>query len=134
MSYHYFRIIRLTDTDAAGVVYFSNLLSICHEAYEDYLTSSHLNFKDLVYHGSISLPIVHGSINFLKPIFCGDRILISLNPKIIKSNKFEINYQIFQELTPDLILANAKTVHVCIDKKNRHRIDLPEAIRLLLRE
>ncbi|MDJ0549913.1 MAG: 1,4-dihydroxy-2-naphthoyl-CoA hydrolase, partial [Microcystis aeruginosa] len=32
MSYE--RLIYLADTDAAGVVYFAHLLSICHEAYE----------------------------------------------------------------------------------------------------
>jgi len=132
MSFNYFRIIRLTDTDGAGVVYFSNLLSICHEAYEDYLTSIGLNFKDLVYHSMISLPIVHAKINFFKPIFCGDRILIHLDFNMIKSDKFEINYQITPELSPDIMLANAQTVHVCIDKKTRNRIDLPEAIRLVI--
>ncbi len=132
MSFTYFRIIRLADTDAAGVIYFSNLLSICHEAYEDYLTSSNLNFRDLVYHGAIALPIVHSEIDFFKPIFCGDRIIIELTSHLIKNYKFEINYQIYPELSPDLILARAKTHHVCLDQKTRSKVDLPDLIRKLV--
>lgn len=129
MTYTYFRVIRLADTDAAGVIYFSNLLAICHEAYEDYLTSSGIMFQHLVYHGTIALPIVHGEIDFYKPIKCGDRILIEVTPQIIKSNKFEIGYRVIKELETDLTLAIAKTRHVCIDKKTRQRVDFPDIIR-----
>ena len=128
MSFSYFRIIRLNDTDGAGVVYFSNLLSICHEAYEDYLTSSCLNFQDLVYHSSIALPIVHGEIDFFKPIHCGDRICIDVIPNVIKTSEFEIIYHIYYELEPNINLAKAKTRHVCINKNTRKRVDLPAII------
>jgi 1,4-dihydroxy-2-naphthoyl-CoA hydrolase len=132
MCFSYFRMIRLADTDAAGVVYFSNLLSICHEAYEDYVSSSYIDFRDLVYHGSIALPIVHSEIDFFKPIYCGDRILINVKIEIIKTGKFGVNYEIHEELTPDTILAKAKTHHVCIDKKTRKRIEFPDPIRKFL--
>ena len=129
MTFSYFRIIRLADTDAAGVVYFSNLLSICHEAYEDFLTSNPISFKNLVYHGSIALPIVHAEIDFFKPIYCGDRILIDIIATINTNNEFKIDYRIYPELYNDVTLAFAKTIHVCIDKKTRKRVNFPDLIK-----
>ena len=129
MPFSYFRVIRLTDTDAAGVIYFSNLLSICHEAYEDFLTSNPISFKNLVYHGSIALPIVHAEIDFFKPIYCGDRILIDIIATINTNNEFKIDYRIYPELYNDVTLAFAKTIHVCIDKKTRKRVNFPDLIK-----
>ena len=34
MAFAYYYTVRFQDTDAAGVVYFANVLRICHEAYE----------------------------------------------------------------------------------------------------
>ncbi|MHC5822651.1 MAG: acyl-CoA thioesterase, partial [Nostoc sp.] len=46
MPFTYNRTVRFQDTDAAGVVYFASVLSICHEAYEESLEASSINIKD----------------------------------------------------------------------------------------
>ena len=45
MSFYYTRIVHLQDTDAAGVVYFVNVLAMCHEAYEASLVAFDINLK-----------------------------------------------------------------------------------------
>ena len=45
MSFYYRRIVHFQDTDAAGVVYFVNVLAICHEAYEASLAAFDINLK-----------------------------------------------------------------------------------------
>lgn len=45
-NFIYSRKIHFADTDSAGVVYFSNLLSICHEAYEEVLLSLGINLSN----------------------------------------------------------------------------------------
>ena len=40
MPFVYHRTIRFADTDAAGVVFFPNYLTICHEAYEESLAAA----------------------------------------------------------------------------------------------
>ncbi|MFS8118916.1 MAG: acyl-CoA thioesterase, partial [Microcoleus sp.] len=45
MSFSYTRTVRFQDTDAAGVVYFANVLAMCHEAYEASLAASGINLK-----------------------------------------------------------------------------------------
>jgi 1,4-dihydroxy-2-naphthoyl-CoA hydrolase len=42
VPFSYERIIHFPDTDAAGVVFFANYLSICHEAYEEALADAGL--------------------------------------------------------------------------------------------
>ncbi len=126
MPFTYTRKIRFQDTDAAGVVYFANLLAICHEAYEESLSKSGINIKSFFSNSAVAIPIVHASADFLRPMFCGDIIIIFLMPQYLTSNKFAINYKVF---TPNQeVVANALTRHVCIDAINRSRKELPRDI------
>lgn len=125
----YSRTIHLVDTDAAGVIYFASLLSICHEAYEDRLIQSGINLKTFFRDTETALPIVHGEIDFFQPLFCGDRIEIQLIPNVISEHSFEISYQIFLTQSPDKKIAQGKTKHVCINPLSCQKISLPEPIR-----
>ncbi len=130
----YERKIHLSDTDAAGVVYFASLLSICHEAYEASLEAAEIDFKTLVSNPEIAIPIVHGEIDFFHPLFCGDRLIISLTPIPLKETKFEIIYRVWVSSSPDICVAKAKTTHVCIHPNTRQRVPLPEFIGQWLEE
>ena len=125
----YSRTIRLVDTDAAGVIYFASLLSICHEAYEDRLLQSGINLKTFFRNTETALPVVRGEIDFFQPLFCGDRIEIQLIPNVINENSFEISYQIFLIQSPDKKIAQGKTKHVCINPLSRQKISLPNPIQ-----
>lgn len=61
-KFKYQRKIFFADTDAAGVVYFANLLSICHEAYEEFLTNFYINLQDFFSSNIIAIPIIHAEI------------------------------------------------------------------------
>ncbi|WP_066380102.1 acyl-CoA thioesterase [Anabaena sp. CA = ATCC 33047] len=125
MSFTYHRTIRFQDTDAAGVVYFANILSICHEAYEESLAISGINIQQFFTHPKVAFPIVHASVDFFRPIFCGDKLLISLIPQKISLEKLEITYEIYSD---DVIIAKAVTRHVCIDASSRTKQELPGEI------
>ncbi|WP_204106809.1 MULTISPECIES: thioesterase family protein [Spirulina sp. CCY15215] len=124
----YQRTIHLADTDAAGVVYFANIFVLCHEAYEEALARSGMNLKVLVSPSGIALPIVHSSADFLRPLFCGDRLEVQLTPKQLGETEFEITYQVLSLTTPQITLARVITRHVCINAANRQRSPLPEEI------
>ncbi len=130
MSFSYHRTIYLSDTDAAGVIYFANALKICHEAYEAWLTEIGVVLPKMLAEKTIAIPIVHADIDFFRPIFCGDRLQINLEPKLIQDHEFLINYQIFKRESLNKPLAIAKTKHVCINPRTRNRIPLPEVIIL----
>ena len=119
----YQRTINFRDTDAAGVVYFANGLSLCHEAYEASLAASGINLQSFFKGETIAVPITHASIDFFKPMFCGDRIAIALTPELLSSTEFQINYQLFFA-EKDKAIAKATTKHTCIDVATRKRCNL----------
>lgn len=122
MVFTYQRTVRFKDTDAAGVVYFANTLSICHEAYEESLQHSGINIKTFFTRPSLAFPIVHANVDFLRPLYCGDHLAISLIPQKISVDKFNISYEI---TVGDVMVAKAMTRHVCIEVMSRTKHELP---------
>ncbi|GBO54686.1 1,4-dihydroxy-2-naphthoyl-CoA hydrolase in phylloquinone biosynthesis [Pseudanabaena sp. lw0831] len=127
-AFIYNRTIRFCDTDAAGVVYFANGLSICHEAYEASLVASGIELKSFFRGGAIAVPITHASIDFFKPMFCGDRIVVSLVKTLLSPESFQIEYQLFFDIesVEKKAIAKALTKHVCIDPSTRKRFNLSQ--------
>jgi 1,4-dihydroxy-2-naphthoyl-CoA hydrolase len=124
MSYE--RLIYLADTDAAGVVYFAHLLSICHEAYEFSLAQFGINIKDFFKDSPVALPITQAEIQFFRPLFCGDQIQINFTARSLSENEFQLQYKIY---LAEIMVAKAKTRHVCIDPTARKRIPFPESLK-----
>ena len=128
MAFSYNRTIYLADTDAAGVVYFAGVMNICHEAYEESLANVGINLQQFLTKATVALPIVHAEIDFFKPMFCGDRLLVKLVGKQLNNHKFAIDYQIFSATAATKLLAKGNTLHVAINPQTRTKINLPFAI------
>jgi 1,4-dihydroxy-2-naphthoyl-CoA hydrolase len=125
MSFTYERTVRFADTDAAGVVYFTNILAICHEAYEASLETSDINLRTFFTNPALAIPIVHASVDFLRPMYCGDHLAISLTPQKLNSEKFEVIYQVTVD---EVVCAKAITRHICINNSTRAKQELPEIL------
>lgn len=132
MSFVYARTVRFSDTDAAGVVYFANVLSMCHEAYEASLAEVGINLKAFFTQPAIAIPIVHAEVDFFRPMFCGDALQIHVHPQALAETEFAINYQLFVA-GGDRALSQASTKHVCIDPLQRIRQPLPEQVQQWLK-
>ena len=131
MPFIYKRTVRFRDTDAAGVVYFANVLAMCHEACEESLAASGINLKAFFSNPEVVIPVVHASVDFLRPMFCGDHLLIHLMTTLHSCNEFEITYEVLAA-EANKIVAKANTRHVCINPSSRARKELPaEIIRWL---
>lgn len=125
MTFMYHRTVHFRDTDAAGVVYFANVLSMCHEGFEASLETAGINIKAFFTHSVLALPIVHSSIDFLRPMYCGDKLAISLAPQKIGLDKLEISYEVSIN---EVLVAKAITRHVCIEVNTRTKQPLPQDI------
>ena len=143
MSFLYQRTIYFKDTDAAGVVYFANVLSICHEAYEASLKLSGIHLRAFFSDRHQAIPIVHASVDFFQPMFCGETYIIELVPTFIKPSEFSIMYQIYPERKEEQIMiptshrqahAKAHSRHVCIHPLARKRLDLDHAMMTWLKQ
>ncbi|MBE9177183.1 acyl-CoA thioesterase [Oculatella sp. LEGE 06141] len=134
MPFIYQRTIFFRDTDAAGVVYFANVLAMCHEAYEASLAASGIEIKPFFSHPNIAIPITHASVDFFQPMFCGDRCQIQLKPELTSNHQFEIHYEIYPDSRTDKLIGKALTKHVAIDAVKRARVDLPSDLMQWLRQ
>jgi len=121
------RTLRLGDTDAAGVVYFASLLSICHETYEAFLDDRHLSLSQLLEVGEWGLPIVHAEMDFWRPLRCGDRLSIQLQLHNLSRQGFTSQYQLSKQVEPGVWVARAQLDHVCVTRPSGRKGDLPPA-------
>jgi 1,4-dihydroxy-2-naphthoyl-CoA hydrolase len=129
MSFTYHRTIHFKDTDAAGVVYFSNALNICHEAYESLLETLTIDLKSYFSGKTLAVPIVHAEIDFTRPMHCGDQIYVALSGTMQLESTFILKYEIFHnDLDSDKPIAVATTRHVAIDPLTRKRSALPSEL------
>ncbi|MBW4652852.1 MAG: acyl-CoA thioesterase [Kaiparowitsia implicata GSE-PSE-MK54-09C] len=142
MPFTYERTIRFSDTDAAGVVYFANILSICHEAYEASLAAAGINVGQFFCYPKIAIPITHSTADFMQPMFCGDLVKVHVTPKEIKDSEYEVAFEMFgvsvsggevKEVT-EFLTARAFTKHVCIDTAARSRTFIPADVMRWLQQ
>jgi 1,4-dihydroxy-2-naphthoyl-CoA hydrolase len=124
------RTVRFSDTDAAGVMHFQNLLGWCHQAWEDSLEQFGIPV-DLIFPGgrsdqpSVALPIVHCRADFRAPLHVSDAVVIQLQPKRIDPSCFEV-ISSFRLNAKEI--ASGCLRHVAIDTNSRRRCPLPEAL------
>lgn len=126
MPFDYTRLIRFHETDGAGVVYFANGLVLCHEAYEASLEAAGIGLREFFSPTDLAYPITHASIDFRRPLYCGDRIVTVLTPEQSDESSFAIAYHLHKAEAPDKVVATAQTHHVCIEAQMRSRHPLPE--------
>ncbi len=125
--YTYQTKIKLHETDAAGLLFFSNQFKMVHDAYESLLEKIGFGFADLIRNEDFFLPIVHAEADYKKPLFVGDLIEIQVVVDNVGETSFTFAYNLFN--TQQEIVGTARTVHVTIDKKSHHKIPLPAARR-----
>lgn len=125
MPFIYERTIHFPDTDAAGVVFFANYLSICHEAYEEALAKAGLPVRTFFSEQEIVVPVSKASADFLRPLRCGDRVRIEVHPTLLNENSYSVEYTIMRLGKPDKLAGQARTSHVCISSVSRERAPLP---------
>jgi 1,4-dihydroxy-2-naphthoyl-CoA hydrolase len=121
--------IRLHDTDAAGIIFFSNQFKIIHDAYEDLLEEFGWSFQKMFKKTNYFLPIVHAESDYKAPIAVGDRIVIAIKVGSIGKTSFSFEYTLKRGKT---LVGTAKTVHVTINHKTHKKIPLPRALRSAL--
>jgi 1,4-dihydroxy-2-naphthoyl-CoA hydrolase len=125
MPFTYNRTVHFADTDAAGVVFFANYLAICHEAYEEALTAAGINLRTFFADNAVVIPIAKSEAEYRRPLFCGDKLSVSVAPKALSKDSYEIQFEIVRSDASGKNAARIRTEHVCIDSKSRARQPLP---------
>jgi len=128
MPFLHTRTVRLADTDAAGVVFFARTLALCHEAYEEALAQAGMDLKQFLGAADVIVPIAKSEAEYLRPLYCGDRLKISVTPSRLSPASFALAFEITKVGPPDKLAARVRTEHVATSLAQRARIPLPPAL------
>lgn len=129
MPFTFARTIRLSDTDAAGVVFFPRTLAICHEAYEAALIAAGMDLKAYFSAADgLSVPIVRSEADYLRPLHAGDRIEVTVTPARTNDHQFSLAFEIVKIGPPRKVAARVRTEHVCISAQTRERSPLAQTL------
>jgi len=125
--YIYQTKIKLHETDAAGLLFFSNQFKLVHDAYEALLETIGFGFAELIKNKNYFLPIVHAEADYKKPMFVDDVIEIQVKVSKVGTTSFSFKYDLIN--TQKEIVGTATTVHVTMDKASQTKIPLPDDMR-----
>ncbi len=128
--YVYKTQITLRDTDATGVLYFSEQFRMALEAFEEFLKDRGFSLNQLL--GSEYLmPIVHAEGDYFAPLVVGDELEISL--KVVKLGTSSITLEsVFHDPYRKIPVGKVQIVHVVIDKEKRSPVPIPDFLRTML--
>ncbi len=121
--YTYQTKIKLHETDAAGLLFFSNQFKIVHDAYQALLEHIGFPFAEIIREKDFFLPIVHSESDFKSPLFVGDLIEVQVAVERIGKTSFTLFYKLM-DMSQKLV-GTAQTVHVAMDKETQKKIPLP---------
>jgi 1,4-dihydroxy-2-naphthoyl-CoA hydrolase len=125
MPFTYHRKVHFADTDSAGVVFFANYLVICHEAYEESLSAQGIDLKTFFAVHGVVVPVTKSEAEYRRPLSCGNRLEVTVLPRVLSENTFEIRFEITRVDPLGKTAGLVRTEHVCIDSETRERRPLP---------
>lgn len=123
----YRRTIHLRQTDATGVLYFPEQLSIALEALEEYFLSKGFTLQEMIETDHFFLPVVHAEADFKAPLRVGDSIEIDLSVSRIGTSSFTLETTLWDK-SRSLIVGTTRIVHVAVSQETRLSIPLPPRI------
>jgi len=133
MPFNYDRTVHFADTDAAGVVFFANYLAICHEAYEESLSASGIALKGFFADHGVVVPIVKSEAEYSRPLSCGDKLRVSVQPALLSDDSFEVRFEVTRLGPAAKRAARVRTEHVCVGSAARGRRPLPAPLSAWVR-
>lgn len=126
----YRRTIFLRETDATGLLYFSEQFKLALEAMEAYFISADFKLQEMIKKSDFLMPIVHADADFSAPMGVGDAIEIVLSLGKIGTSSFTLNTLIKGSEQKEI--GRVSIVHVCVSKETGKPIPLPEELKTRL--
>lgn len=128
MLYQYNHFLSFSQTDSAGIMFYSRAFEIAHLAYEE-MVAEKIGWEQIFDNTESAFPLVHSEINYFKPVKAGQRLAIQIS----LANKGESSFQLkFDAKIQDEVCFSLNTTHVSIDKANFKKKPLPSFVSELL--
>lgn len=124
-------IVRFSRTDAAGVIYFAQVLDLAHEAYESLMEDAGYPLTAFLKPGSVHLPIIRSEADFRLPMRPGDRLRIEVTVTHIGARSFSTTSRIHLEPSRAMA-AQVVLYHCCVYPDGHGATDIPDWLRAAL--
>ena len=126
-----------SETDAAGIVHFTNFLRYCERAEEEWLRG--LGFCQCPRGGGfgaprIVLPRVSAGCEYMFPLWPGDEFTVSIDEVVVGNKSIEYRFTIRNETRGGRVSARCRIVAVAYDTVEGSSIPLPDELRKRLLE
>jgi len=123
------RIVEMSHTDAAGVLFFPRVYEIAHSVYEECFSKCGLSIATVLSDRDYILPIVASEATYKAPMVLGQAFEVRINLK----SQTDSSYTLVYEFTANnLLLCQVQTVHVALDRDKKKKLALPlEIIQVL---
>lgn len=128
--YCYKTSIHLKDTDATGVIFFSEQLKIALEAFEHFLRGHTFSFAQILASPYL-MPVVHSEADYIAPLRVDDEVDVVLYLEKIGNSSFTLSFDFFNK-TLDCLAGTAKITHVLTLKETKRSTLLPDELREVL--
>ncbi|HPD46962.1 MAG TPA: thioesterase family protein [Anaerohalosphaeraceae bacterium] len=130
--FRYETVVRMRDTDAAGVMFFAGVLVVAHECYEAFLEGRQMSLGAMLADGQYLVPIVHVEADIRKSMRLSERITVAMSLAKAGKSSFELAYQFVNAEGEET--AKVKTVHALVDAASRKSVRIPDELMATLKE
>ena len=120
------RRVSLAETDATGILYFTNLLKFATEAFEEFLESKGSSLFQMISNGEFLLPIVSAKSTYLAPLFVGDQITLKLTLAKMGNTSLELHTAIEKA---GLLMGQVEIVHVVTSRATMKKVEIPSCFK-----
>ncbi|MBN1561875.1 acyl-CoA thioesterase [candidate division KSB1 bacterium] len=126
MPFEYKTRVRLHQTDAAGILFYSKIFELAFDAYTEFLHAHGVGVGYIINTTEYRMPFVHAEADYLAPLTVDDLVTVVIRVEKIGETSFVLKYDLS---TASQLVGRVKTVHVTVNKETGQKIPLPDAIR-----
>lgn len=127
MGFEYRFTVGMSSVDAAGVMFYPELLRHAHDAYEAFMKSLGHELGAVLTRGHYRLPIRHAEADYLHPMGLGAAFVVHVGVSRIGRTSFTIVSSFVA--TDEQLCTRSTTVHVCVDPGTGQPMRLPDTLR-----
>ncbi|MFS8563352.1 MAG: thioesterase family protein [Rhabdochlamydiaceae bacterium] len=114
--------IRLRDTDATGVLYFTEQMRLAIEVLEELFS-----VKEMLEKEAFLLPIVHAEADYFLPLGVGDEVDITPSVQKIGTSSFTLSYR-FWDPHREQEVGRVTIVHVAVSLQTKQSVPIPTQV------
>lgn len=120
------------ETDAAGIVHFSNYFRYCERAEEEFFKKLLGGFPGILSRYSVIVPRVRAACDYYRPIFPHDDFRVDIVDLELGNKSIRYRFEIFNE-SRGFKAADCEVVIAIVDPSVMKSIEIPGPLRELLK-